>query len=368
MDEAMSTNKILFVINSLKIGGAAKMIRFVANSMAPYFGDVHLISLYGEDNTGLSNKVICHNLEIDLTRNKLVRRFVTVYEIRKCVKEIKPDIICAFVSDVAYFTRIATLGMDVIMTTAERGDPNSEPWWAKPIIRWAYNHSDYCFFQLEKARDYFGNRVVNKSHIIPNPFVPDKSVVPFDGERNKTIVSAGRFTWQKGYDTLIKAFKKVHDKHTDYSLIIYGEGPLEQDYCKLAESLGVSTYVFFPGYTLSVAAQIRKDGIFVLSSRYEGIPNALIEAMSIGIPTVSTDCTPGGADFLTNHGERGLLVPIDDVDRLAEAINTLIENRELSKVLSKKGQEILYQLDENIIIKKWKNAFNTILQNSMKND
>ena len=363
MEQELVKIKIAFVINSLRIGGAAKMVRFVANAVSDSFKEVHLISLFGTEKSGLNSNVICHNLNIDLSGNKLLRRFITINKIRGCIKEIEPDIICAFVSDVAYLTRIATLGFDVIMTTAERGDPNSEPWWAKPIIKWAYKKSDYCFFQLQQARDYFGESLKKKSFIIPNPFVPDKSVQPFKGERNKTIVSAGRFTWQKGFDTLIRAFKLVYDKHPNYTLVIYGEGPLESEYRSLTEKLGIQDIVSFPGYVKNVAQSIREDGIFVLSSRYEGIPNALIEAMSVKLPVVTTDCAPGGGNFLTNKGERGLLVPIDDVEKMSDAINQIIDNEKLQKMLSEKGSEILEELDVERITSMWINAFKEIINN-----
>lgn len=360
----MKNKSIVFVINALKVGGAAKMIQFVANSCVGHFKEIHFVSLYDTESLGnLDGSIVRHNLGINLDGNKLLRRIVVVKELRKCIKGISPDIVCSFVSDVCYYTRIATLGLDCIVTSAERGDPNIEPWWAKPIIRWAYNHSEYCFFQLNNARDYFGNSVARKSFVIPNPFVASADIEPFEGEHNKTIVSAGRFTWQKGYDVLIKAFAMVHKIHPDYKLILYGEGPLLDEYKKICIQLGVENAVCFPGYTSNVMESIRKEGIFVLSSRYEGIPNSLIEAMTMRLPVVATDCTPGGASFLTQEGKLGILVPIDDVDKLSQAINHLIEDRELYNDLSNKSSQILFELKPERISTLWIDAFSKILTN-----
>lgn len=359
----MKNTTIVFVINALKVGGAAKMIQFVANSCEGHFGKIHLISLYDDESLGtLNESIVRHNLGINAKGNKISRRFIVVNALRKEIKQIRPDIVCSFVSDVCYYTRIATLGMPCIVTSAERGDPNIEPRWAKPIIRWAYNHSDYCFFQLEKARDYFGNKVIKKSFVIPNPFVPSSNASPYEGEHNKTIVSAGRFTWQKGYDSLIKAFANVHAKHPDYTLVLYGDGPLLGEYKSLCRELNIIDAVVFPGYSNDIMEAIRKEGIFVLSSRYEGIPNSLIEAMTMKLPIVATDCTPGGADFLTKHGDLGILVAIDDIDGIADGINRLIEDKDLYTTMSENSSLILEELKPSRISKLWIESFKSILE------
>lgn len=356
--EIMKNKVIVFVINALKVGGAAKMIQFVANSCVGQFRSIHFISLYDTESLGfLDESIVRHNLGINAKGNRVTRRFVVVKLLRREIKSIKPDIVCSFVSDVCYYTRIATLGLNCIVTSAERGDPNIEPWWAKPIIRWAYNHSDYCFFQLENARNYFGEKVLKKSFVIPNPFIPSSDIQPYKGKHEKTIVSAGRFTWQKGYDILIKAFTKVYSKHPDYTLVLYGEGPLLSEYKSLCQQLGITEAVKFPGYATNVMEAIRKEGIFVLSSRYEGIPNSLIEAMTMKLPVVTTDCTPGGAAFLTKNGELGILVPIDDVEAIADAINNLIENEDLYATLTEKSSSVLDDLQPSKISRIWIDSF-----------
>ncbi len=355
-------NSLLFIINALKVGGAAKIIQFVANQCVGLFDDVYFASLYDSESLGtLDNSIHRINFGIEVKQNPILRRLKVIRAIRSVTREIRPQIVCSFVSDVAYMTRIATLGLDSIVALAERGDPNQEPFWAKPIVKWAYNKCDYCFFQLDRARDYFGENVRKHSFVIPNPFVPHDDIIPYFGERKKTIVSAGRFTWQKGFDTLIKAFSLVHRKHDDYSLIIYGKGPLLSDYLKIVREEQLGDCVHFPGYVDDLPKVLQKEGIFVLSSRYEGIPNTLIEAMSVGIPTVSTDCSPGGADFLTHHGKTGLLSPVDDVERLASNINRVVEDEILYKKLQIEGLTVIKELNPSVIGNMWKEAFVNII-------
>ena len=355
-------NSILFIINALKVGGAAKIIQFVANQCVGLFDQVYFASLYDAESLGkLDNSIHRINLGINVKQNPLFRRLIVVSKIRSLTKDLHPQIVCSFVSDVSYMTRIATWGLDNIVALAERGDPNQEPCWAKPIVRWAYTNCDYCFFQLERARDYFDDSVKQHSFVIPNPFIPQNNLTPKKKKKKKTIVSAGRFTWQKGFDTLIKAFAIVHQKHEDYSLVIYGKGPLESEYHSLVKECQLDGFVQFPGYVEDLPNALKDDGVFVLSSRYEGIPNTLIEAMSVGIPTVSTDCSPGGADYLTDHGKRGLLSPVDDVLMLANNINALIENEILYKQLQNKGLSVIDELSPSRIGEMWKDAFLTML-------
>ena len=354
-------NSIVFVINSLKIGGAAKMIQFVASNVRSQFDEVTMLSIYDSESYGdLPETIRRINLGINSKIWWPKRTPLLLYKLRGELRRLRPQYICSFVSDVACFTRISSLGLGAIVMSAERGDPGVYSKMLFTMLRWTFNHSDYCFFQLPQARDFFSDKVKDKSYVIPNPYVPEKGIEPYFGERNKTIVSAGRFTWQKGYEILIPAFAKVAEHYPEYSLILFGSGPFEEGYHKQCKQLGIEDKVHFPGYVKSVPQAVRKEGIFVLSSRFEGIPNSLIEAMSVGVPTVSTDCTPGGADFLTHHGERGLLVPIDDIDGIANAIISIIEDDTLRERLSHAGPEVLEELSENKIAKEWNDAFNEI--------
>ena len=361
----MQSNRLLFIGGPIDVGGAGKMLLFVANTCAPLYKSVYLYSI--EQNSrpaGLSLTVDFISNPFKATNTNLWR-LRTIFEIRKNVKRIKPDFICSFTTETATWVRFATLGLKTCVTSAERGDPFTLPSLWKTIARWVFQKSDACFFQLEHAIDFYGDRIKNKSFVIPNPFILKTDVEIFNGVRNKSIVSAGRFVVEKGFDVLIEAYSIVVKKHPDYKLIIWGEGPLLDDYKNQTEKLGISNRVSFPGYSNNVAASVQKEGIFVLSSRYEGIPNVLIEALSIGIPVITTDCSPGGPRFLVNDGERGLIVNIDDVTNLANSINNLIENEELYRKFEIRGPEIRSILSKEKIAGMWIEAINNILSQSV---
>ena len=355
--ETAMKRTIAFIINTLRVGGAAKMMSYVAALTEEAGFSVYRISMFDD---GKDDK---NTINLGIKAKGAAWRIHAAEIIRSAVKEIHPDVVCAFVSDVAFTARLATLGLDCIFASAERGDPYTLNRKWKCLVKWAYRNSDYCFFQLAKARDFFGNRVKKKSYVIPNSIVPNTS--SFSGIRNKRIVSAGRFVPEKDFASLIHAFKLVHDLHKDYTLCIYGDGPLQDAYNKLVSDLGIQDAVSFPGYSKNVSADICRDSVFVLSSKYEGMPNSLIEAMACGVPTVSTNCTPGGPAFLTKEGQRGLLVSVGDIKSMSEAICSIIENEELSETLSKRGLEVITELAPSVIDPLWINAFTEIVNQQM---
>lgn len=346
--------KILFITNTLKVGGAAKMMYYVSDLCEKSGYIVYRVSMFDNDMNDLTKGQ--YNLAIE--HERVSWRIPALHRIRRVIKELQPDIVCAFVSDVAFTTRIATMGLDIVFTAAERGDPYTLNVIWRNLIKWTYRHSNFCFFQLNKARDFFGKEVINKSFVIPNSFVP--TIAPFDGEREKVIVSAGRFVPEKGYDTLIKAFSIVHESHPDYTLKLYGEGPEKENYIRLSVELGIDDYISYPGYSHNLSKDMCNSSVYVLSSKYEGIPNSLIEAMACGIPTVSTNCTPGGPAFLTDNETRGLLVPVDDVEAMAMNINRIIDSPDIANQLSCRGLEVVEMLAPEKIDHLWDNAFQAI--------
>ena len=214
---------------------------------------------------------------------------------------------------------------------------------------------------MPKARDFFGKKVISKSTVIPNPYL-GSDVEHFLGERNKTIVTAIRFEKEKCADLLIRAFASIHKDYPEYRLILYGTGSLLQQYKDLVKELLIDEYVYFPGYVTDVARAVRKEGIFVLPSRYEGIPNTLIEVLAVGIPTISADCSPGGPRFLLKDGESGLLFPVGDVIGLEKCLRLLIQDESLYRLMQERSSSILSDIEEPKIRGMWINAFSSIIE------
>lgn len=362
-------NNIVFFVNTMNYGGAAKMLTYVADICRNIFDGVTIVSCYNDINEENKREGMTY-INLGIKAGGIPTwRIPAMIKIRRMVKKLNAQYVCGWASEMAFMVRTATIGLSNTIISAERNDPYVLSYFWKVLEHWTYKNSDYAFFQLEKAMVYYGDAVSKKSFVIPNPFISNFPVSNIrNRNRNKTIVSAGRFREQKGFDVLIKAFAKVYKNHPDYKLIIYGEGPLESQYKQLAKELGVANALLLPGYINNLEKDIVDEGIFVLSSRFEGIPNTLIEAMSTGIPTVSTDCSPGGPDFLTNHGERGLLVKVDDVDGMANALTYLMDHEEEASALGLKGLEVVEMLEEKKITTMWRNAFLEIKDKQLKYD
>lgn len=359
----MQNKTIVFVINTLQEGGAAKMVKHVASIVSNACPNVSIISIFDEETDPSVNENIKQVPLRMKVKGLLLWRVKVILSIRKALKTIAPDVVCSFISDVCFYSRVASMGLNIKVASAERGDPFTNGGIWGRLVKWTYSHSDYCFFQLERARDFFGELVAAKSFVIPNAFPRAEISEPFDGERRKTVVSVGRlYEHQKQFGLLIRAFKRVHEKHPDYRLVIYGEGQDRKQLQDLINSLGLQDVATLPGAIKNPINVIREDGVFVLSSNFEGIPNSLIEALASGIPTVSTDCSPGGAAFLTHNGENGLLIPMGNEKAMADAICKVIETPELAKQLSQKGVQVIDELDESRISKRWIDAFETILK------
>lgn len=287
---------------------------------------------------------------------KLLWRFSTIMKLRRAINNSKPNAIVAFTSEAAFMSRIASLGMDLSFISCERSDPFAFNFFWKNAITWTYKNSDLVVFQMDRARDFFPKNVINKSYVIPNPFIPKAKAIWDIDKCNKTIVSAGRFVYQKGFDTLIKAFSKIHDDYPEYRLIIWGDGPDRKHLIQLARDYNIHAQVEMPGMVTNIPESIKNEGIFVLSSRFEGIPNVMLEAMSMGLPVAATDCSPGGAKFLSENQTRALISPVDDVFELAGNIKKLIENKDLAKRLSLNALNVRTDFQPIRISNLWVNA------------
>lgn len=211
--------------------------------------------------------------------------------------------------------------------------------------------ADGYVFQTQDARDCYEDNI-NNYIIIPNALNSDfLNEEQFNGQRRNVIVNVGRLESQKNQELLIRAFAKA--EIPDYTLEIYGEGPLRPFLQNLIESLNLSGKVFLKGHVDNIKDLIRDAQVFVLSSDYEGIPNALLEAMALGLPCVSTDCAGGGARVLINDGIDGLIVAVGNVDKMAAAIKTILNDSAMARTISANAIEKVKMFDAESIYSKW---------------
>lgn len=333
------------------------MFTWVANVLAERGYDVTVFT-YGDDKeNGLSDKV--HFIHQDLRDVGFLNKIKTI---RSVIKHILPDVSISFLLDSNIFNTIACLGLKTKSVICERNDPYKPHYYKLQIVKPLFRLSDGGVFQLKKVRDYY-SCIKNNCIVIPNPVMPLSEVlVPPFQQRKNLVVSVGRLdVYQKRQDVLIKAFAKFHGQFENYHLEIYGDGPDRTLLEEIVKQEKVERYVAFKGVTDKPLEVISCSKFYVLSSDFEGIPNSLIEAMSIGIPCISTDCRPGGAALLINHQINGLLVKCNNVDDLCNAMCYLASHPLESDEMGNNAKDITKLYSEEIISQMWSNYLNSLI-------
>ena len=239
---------------------------------------------------------------------------------------------------------------------SERNDPRNfqGKTITKIVSRWLMNKADGFVFQTSDAWNFY-KKYQDRSNIIPNPVaeVPDVQVRTPNEQRKKEIVTAGRLIPQKNHEMLIRAFAKIAPSFPEYRLVIYGEGLLKDNLKGLCRDLGVEQVVDFPGSVNDVHKRILNSELFVLSSNFEGMPNALMEAMAMGITCISTDCPCGGPKDLIEDGVNGVLIPVGDVYACAESIAKCLTEKQIADKFGIKALDVRKKFCKDVICKKW---------------
>ncbi|MBE5743456.1 MAG: glycosyltransferase family 4 protein [Clostridiales bacterium] len=349
--------KIMFYIPSLGSGGAERVISTLANEFSNSGNDV-VIGLIRNDICcyELNKNVVTTSLNCDedMGFNRIKRVKLRRKKIRNLYLQHKPDVVISFLATTNIDVCFALKNENVPVIVSERNDPSVEPRSKiKKIIRKiAYLYASGFVFQTEDAKNYFSKKIQKKSTVIINPLYANLPDV-FKGERENRIVAVGRLNYQKNYPLLIDAYSEIVKEFPDYTLEIYGKGELEQELHELVESKRLKGNVNFKGFCSNVHEEIKKASLFVMSSDFEGMPNALLEALALGIPCISTDCPCGGPKTLIKNGENGLLVPIKDKGALVNAIKKVLSDKVFAENLGNNATKIREIASVDVITSKW---------------
>lgn len=353
--------KLMFYINTISFGGAERVIVNLANQFYNNGYDVVFVTTSHMENEyklehGVKREVILDKRNYSFFKKNLI----CIKKLRKLIKVEKPDVIVSFMAEPNFRAIVSCLGTKTKNLISVRNDPQREypNFLYRFLSKILYRHADCIVFQTEDARKWFPNNIKEKSTIIYNQ-VSDKFYISSSSIERSGIVTVGRLVEQKNHELLIKAFAKISDVIND-NLIIYGDGHLKEYLGKLVSELNIADRVIFRGVVLDVPNFIKNAKLFVLSSDYEGMPNALMEAMAIGLPCISTDCPCGGPRELFNRQNCGVLVSVGDVNELATKMLELLVDDSKRAMLAKNASIAAEAFSPSLIFSRWEKCIKDI--------
>ncbi len=337
---------VLFVTLSLSGGGAERVVSLLASGLSLKEDvDVHVLVFKRKKNEyPLAEQVIRHQMDEKTYKSKISR----LGFIRKKIRDINPDIVIPFLNEPTMYTYIAGLGMKTKFIATVRNNPMyyAGKGYRGRIIKYITEHADMCMLQTEEQARFFNWKSKEQYFILPNPVKEEMLESDYKYRTNVSkIISCGRLNKQKNFERLIRVFSKLCDNENSIELLIYGEGEERDNLLSLITNLELDKKVRLMGRTKDVLSALEDADIFVLSSDYEGMPNALMEALAVGMPCVSMDC-PTGPSSLICSGKDGVLV--ESEYEMLNALNILINDKEMRVQMgmdAKKKMSSMYSID-----------------------
>jgi GalNAc-alpha-(1->4)-GalNAc-alpha-(1->3)-diNAcBac-PP-undecaprenol alpha-1,4-N-acetyl-D-galactosaminyltransferase len=357
--------RLTAVIGSLVAGGAERMMATLTEAWAAAGWDVELILTLAAPSEipffAIDPRVKVRQLDLyrpsQRRRDRLLGNLRRLQVMRRAIRASQPDVVLAFMIEINVLTILATRGMGVPVIVEEHiyasWPPLSRRWRIARLLTYPLASSVVALTPAALAT--LGLARGRRGRVIPNPVLapPPSSVARADPP---IIVAMGRLVPQKGFDMLLDAFAPVVARHPGWSLEIWGEGPDRALLEGRRDALGLGGSVRFPGVTPRADEVLRRASIFVLSSRREGFPMVLGEAMANGVPSVSFDCPSGPRELITD-GVDGLLVPANDVDALSSALERLVVDRNLARRLGERATGVVERYSLAAILEQWSAIF-----------
>lgn len=364
--------RIALIIPALSAGGAERVAATLCNRWAALRHDVHIVT-FEQDGTpshyDLDPRVRRHLL--DLARHSrssvefVVMNLRRVTVLRAVLRRIAPDIAVSFMPEPNVIAILAGIGRPWPVVVSERVHPRFVTLRPIPAAmrRLTYPFADRVVAQTAGIAEYVARHFGGRTAVLPNPIDLDR-FKPGTAARTpparQRIVSIGRLDRQKGFDLLIDAFAAIAARHPDWDLTIFGEGDQRAALEAQIAGHGLGGRVRLPGVTTAIASELQATDIYAHASRFEGYPNAIMEALACGCPVIATD-SPGGARELLQDGRYGRLVPVEDVDALAHEMNVVMGDFNARATLRAQATCAVADLAVETIAQRWIDLFREVL-------
>lgn len=353
--------KILFTIGNLESGGAEKVTATLANNFRDQKHDVAILMI--SEARSASFYSLKDGVELipllSLEKKYSIKEKVT--KISQFIESFNPDVVISFLNYVVVYTYFALKHClnrnKICFVVSERNNPKKVPGsFAYRMLRnHIFNKADGCVFQTNDAKSYF--KKVKKSEIIPNPvYLTNKSK---RDNANEDIVLVGSDKKEKNRAMAFKAFSLYKKENPLSKLIIIGQKSNKKE-MRLIKKLKIEESVDFVGKQKDWHEDYKNSKMFLLTSNYEGMPNALLEACALQIPCISTDCPSGGPNAILENGKRGILVPVKNYKIFAKQMINLSKDNKLCEYYSTINKNLSDMYDEKAISKKWIDFIGTI--------
>lgn len=357
--EQADRRTVLLVIASLQGGGAERQMSDMANYWVAKGWKVVLATWCGPEEVDfypldarVSRVSLAAPVEDAIGRSRIRVNLERVARLRRLLASARPHVVLSFMTESNLLTILAGLRLKLRVVVSERVQPalhNSFPWIWRILRRVIYRWADDVVAQTPDAAQWLKSNCRTAVTVIPNALrcLPEPC-----GEKRRMIIAVGRLTHQKGFDVLLRAFACIAPAFKDWRLAIVGEGEERQSLTRLRGELLLDERVEFVGQTPDVVTWMAHAGLVVQPSRYEGFPNVVLESMGLGAAVISTDCRSGPADLIED-GVNGRLVPVDDVEALANIMAELISRPEERERLGRAAAGVRERYQQDVVMYRW---------------
>jgi GalNAc-alpha-(1->4)-GalNAc-alpha-(1->3)-diNAcBac-PP-undecaprenol alpha-1,4-N-acetyl-D-galactosaminyltransferase len=364
---------ICIVVDSLGGGGAEHVAVLLSSGLVTRGERVTLLTFSSGDDRFYDVDACVDLVQLGVARTSrnfceaVVNNLWRVYRVRRKIRKLKPDCVLSLADKTNVTVLLSLIATDIPTVISERIDPTqySPGWWWERLRSRVYPTAKLLVVQtssvLEWGKKIMGHRPVV---VIPNAAaMPSSHEGPLcvDLPSGNLIVSMGRLTTQKGFDILIRAFAEIAATCPDWSVVILGEGETRKELERLAVTLGIANRVRLVGSLRHPEQVLRRAKLFALPSRFEGFPNALLEAMALGLPVISTDCRSGPSDII-EHGVNGILVRTEDVRALATSMQELILDTGRRGKLGTSARGVIERFSQEHNLTLWQSALTLAME------